>query len=401
VPTTPLPAVALEAPIFRVPLDGRPAQGPSTARVTIVEFIDFQCPFCNRSNNTLRELQQTYGTALRIVSRQNPLAFHKDAMPAAKAALAAHEQGQFWPMHDRLFGGQKDLRQESLEAHAAQLGLDVARFRDAMNSERVRATIEADQALAKQLGALGTPTFFINGREFKGAQPLDAFKRVIDAELQQADDALARGVRPTDLYDELTRGGITQAPPKPATPPKTPVEDDPNPVVIKLPAWSPVSGPASARVTLVVWTDLQCPFCTRANATVEQILKAYPKDVKLVWRHLPLPFHNYAQKAARASMAAHRQGRFFEYVNRVFASQRDLNDTIFEGIAQELQLDVQRFRTDMESPEVARQVEVDAKEAADVGARGTPTFFVNGRKLVGAQPFEKFKEAIDRELGGR
>ncbi|MBI5481998.1 MAG: thioredoxin domain-containing protein [Deltaproteobacteria bacterium] len=185
-------AAPAEEPRLRVPGDAAaPQRGPADALVTLVEFSDFQCPFCGRVQATLTELQQRYGRDLRIVWRNLPLSFHQDAQPAAEAAMAAHAAGRFWSMHDLLFQNQRALDRASLEQHATQLGLDLATFRDALDRRRYRAVVEADARLAAALGISGTPSFVINGRKLVGAQPVDAFVTVIDEEVARARRLLA------------------------------------------------------------------------------------------------------------------------------------------------------------------------------------------------------------------
>jgi protein-disulfide isomerase len=150
-----------------------------------VVFSDFQCPFCSRAVPTLQQIEQSYGKDVRIVWKHQPLAFHPQAFPAAEAAEAAREQGKFWQMHDLLFANQSQLSQAQYEALAKQLGLDQAKFKAALDSHRNKGRIDEDMKLAQQLGVNGTPTFFVNGRRIVGAQPYDAFKQAIDAELKK------------------------------------------------------------------------------------------------------------------------------------------------------------------------------------------------------------------------
>ncbi len=160
-----------------------PSRGPENAKVTIVEFSDFQCPFCSRVHDTVEQVMEAYPGKVRLVFRQFPLEFHPKAPKAAEAALCAHEQGQFWQYHDVLFKNQNKLEEDDLKAHAASLGLDAAKFADCLSSGRMKKTIETDQEAGRKVGVSGTPAFFINGQPLSGAQPLSAFKEVIDQEL--------------------------------------------------------------------------------------------------------------------------------------------------------------------------------------------------------------------------
>ena len=160
-----------------------PSIGPTSAKVTIVEFSDFQCPYCGKAAATVHQVREQYGDKVRLVFKHHPLPFHKDAPLAHQAAAEANAQGRFWEFHDKLFGNQKAITRADLEADAQALGLDMARFRTALDSSVHKAHIDADASQAMELGASGTPAFFINGRLLSGAQPLDVFKKAIDEEL--------------------------------------------------------------------------------------------------------------------------------------------------------------------------------------------------------------------------
>jgi protein-disulfide isomerase len=160
-----------------------PRKGAPDARVTVVVFSDFQCPYCTRGEQVLKQLTATYGDRVRVVFRNFPLPMHPAARTAAAAALAAHEQGKFWEYHDLLFAHQDALGREALEGYARQLGLDLTRFRAALDSGRFDADLAADLAEAARLGVTGTPTFFVNGRRIVGAQPFEVFKAQVDEAL--------------------------------------------------------------------------------------------------------------------------------------------------------------------------------------------------------------------------
>jgi protein-disulfide isomerase len=134
----------------------------------------------------LKALEAKYGKDLRIAFKHNPLGFHPNAMPAASAAECAREQGKFWQMHDQLFDNQKDLAKEKLEGYARTAGLDVGRWKACFDADKYKERIQGDQRAAMQLGARGTPAFFINGRFLSGAQPQPAFEALIDEELKKA-----------------------------------------------------------------------------------------------------------------------------------------------------------------------------------------------------------------------
>jgi protein-disulfide isomerase len=178
--------VMLEPPRVTVAAGDNPAKGPANAPVTLIEFSDFQCPYCARVTPTLKRLQEAYPDKLRIVFRDLPLAMHKNAQIAAEAAACANEQGKFWEMHDRLFANQAKLEAADLKQHAVDLALDATAFNKCFDAGKYKANIKRDAEEAGRLGLSGTPAFFINGRLLVGAQPYESFVQVIDEELELA-----------------------------------------------------------------------------------------------------------------------------------------------------------------------------------------------------------------------
>lgn len=178
--------VSLEPPRSEVTDGGRPARGSDKAAVEIIEFSDFQCPFCQRANPTVQQVMSTYGDRIKFVYRHYPLPNHPNARPSAEAAACAQDQGKFWEYHDRLFADPSKLADADLKQHAATLGLDMAKFTSCVDTRQHRADVDADVAAANEVGVTGTPAFFINGRALEGAQPFEAFKRIIDEELASA-----------------------------------------------------------------------------------------------------------------------------------------------------------------------------------------------------------------------
>jgi protein-disulfide isomerase len=186
-----------------VPLVGVP-KGSNMAPITIIEFADFQCPFSARCTPTLDQLFKEYLGDLRFYFRHNPLPFHPNAALAAEASLAAEAQGKFWEMHDKLFANSQQLQREDLDRYARELGLDMDRFSQALDTRAYKGRLEQDVEVAAKAGVKGTPSFFINGRRLVGAQPVEAFKAVIDEELSSARKLIAKGTPPEKVYDKLT-----------------------------------------------------------------------------------------------------------------------------------------------------------------------------------------------------
>lgn len=171
---------------YEIPIEADdPILGPMDAPITIVEFADFQCPYCVRYfEQTYPQIVAQYGDQVRFVFKNFPLnSIHPDADPAAQAAECAREQGMFWEFHDLLFGGTQGLGQAAYEAYAQELGLDVAALNACLEEGRYAEAVNQDLALGQQLGVSSTPTFFINGIALVGAYPFDTFASIIDYEL--------------------------------------------------------------------------------------------------------------------------------------------------------------------------------------------------------------------------
>jgi protein-disulfide isomerase len=388
---------------FKIPVTAaEPVKGPDDAPVTIVTFSDFQCPFCSRVEPTLDQVMKDYPGKVRITWRNNPLPFHQNAMPAAEAAMAAFAQGgsaKFWAMHDKMFANQQALTRPDLEKTAGDIGLDLGKFKQALDQHTAQAKIKADTELGSKMGAGGTPAFFINGRFLSGAQPLPAFKAIIDDELKRADKLVASGVNKKQIYAALTKNGLTaaKAPTAAADQPK-PRTPDPK-AVYKVPTdKAPQKGPSDALVTVVIFSDFQCPFCSRVEPTLKQITDTYGKDVRMVWRNNPLPFHDKAGPAAEAAMEARDQGKFWEYHDKLFANQQALERDKLEEYAKDLGLNVAKVKASLDANKHKAEIEADQTLARNLGASGTPSFFINGRSLRGAQPFDAFKAVIDEEM---
>lgn len=179
--------ILLEPKRVAVNSSGHPSVGAADAPVTIVEFSDFQCPFCRAAEPTLKTLRANYGDKIRLVYMDYPLSFHSHAMDAARAARCANDQGKFWEFHDALFADQQKLAPDDLKTTAQRLGLDTAKFNACFGEPTGTAAVNQDESQGNQLGVHGTPGFFINGRFLSGAQKPEAFEEIIDDELANSD----------------------------------------------------------------------------------------------------------------------------------------------------------------------------------------------------------------------
>jgi protein-disulfide isomerase len=377
--------------------DDDPARGPAGAPITIALFSDFQCPFCARVEPTLKQVEQAFPGSVRVVWKHQPLpaTMHPQARPAAEAAEAAREQGKFWEMHDRLFESQRSLSPELYESTARALGLDVERFKRSLAAHAGGPRIDEDQRLAASVGATATPTLYVNCRRIEGAYPFDSIKPILDEEIRTAGALAKAGKSGPELYAAACEENLKKFPPTPVAGAPSLVPGGKAAVTVR--ADDPVKGKATASVTVVEFSDFQCPYCARATPTVNEMEAAFPQDVRVVWKHFPLSFHANAMPAALAAEAAREQGgsaKFWAMHDKLFANQAALSEAAYTQYARELGLDLARFRRDMESPKLKARVQEDAALAQRLGVNGTPTFIVNGERAS----TNSLRPTIERQL---
>ena len=390
--------------VFKVPIEGSPATwATDKPLVTIVEFSDFQCPFCKRVEDSVKKIHDDYGDKVRLVWKNKPLPFHNRAEPAAELAMEAlAEKGNkgFWAAHDALFDSQPKLEDADLAAVATKIGIDPKKVADAIATHKYKKAIDADNATGDDFKVTGTPAFFINGRNLVGAQPYDKFKAIIDDELTKANALVAKGTAAKDVYAQLTMNG------------KGPgaAEMKPMPSI----TGAPWRGNKSTNVTIVEFSDFQCPFCKRVEDSTNKIMQDYGDKVHFVWRNMPLPMHPDAPLAAQASMEAYKQkgsDAFWKMHDLLYAnqpsgqSQDGLKRPALESYAQQLGLDMTKFKAALDSQAHKAEVDADAKMGNDEGISGTPAFIIgNGKQgtpgyfINGAQPYDSFKKLIDKAI---
>jgi protein-disulfide isomerase len=396
-PTTTAPARSkddLGASAIRVPIDGLPSFGDPRALVTIVAFTDYECPYCAKADERLDALRAEYGDRVRLVVASHPLPVHENASPAARAFLAAVEQGKGEAMHAALFAKQTSpggrLDDAGLREVATSVGLDMAAFDRARSGPSVDAAARRAQEIARSLGVDGTPTFFVNGRRLVGARPLDAFRALVDEEMAKAQALVDRGTPREALYAKIMEGAPPPAPPKAKL-------DDPPAVDVAI-GDAPIRGDARAPVTIVLFSDFECPYCAKAEATLKAVEAARRGKVRVVFKHRPLPMHDHARLAARAAVAAEKQGRFWQYHDVLVAHRDSLDRASLEKYASDAGLSLLRFGRDLDDASVDARIAADEKQAEALGVKGTPTAFVNGRRITGAQPLATWLAEVDRAL---
>jgi protein-disulfide isomerase len=387
---------------YQVPIGTSPTLGLASAAVTIVEFADFECPFCEQAHKTVEALMRKYPGQVRWVMKHNPLPFHPLAKPAAITALEVRRlkgEAAYWTALRRFYAAER-ISSALLDDVAREFGVsseDVTRLSE---SKALPAQLSADFDLAMDLNAMGTPQFFVNGIRLAGAQPMEVFEQLVQQQLQKV-SALGAVAEP---YAVLQANAL---------PPVGLVKQD----VPKAPATSPTLGPAGAEVVIQMFADFECGYCMRVLPTLADLRARYPGKIKLVWRHLPLPFHKNAKRAAAAALEAQAQlgpqgfWRMAEKLigmpnafeeNAVSARlepmQVSLAEDALQTAARELELDHTRFILALDRGVHAETIALDEELARALGVQGTPSFFVGPYALAGAQPLPRFDRLVRRVL---
>ncbi len=385
-PASPL---QLEGERFAVPVAASPCHGPADAPVTVIEFTDFECSHCARSQEQLFALEQRHPGQLRICFKHRTLPLHFFSRDAAEAAEAARLQGKFWEMHDQLFSRQRSLGPDDLVNHARRIGLDLERFQRDRLSEAAFAGVDRDESLAAELGVRSTPTFFFNGRKLKGALPLERFEEFFQLARSDAEAARQTGVPAAGVYDALMRAARQ--------------EQGGEQVVGGVPvtAEDPCRGPVDAPVTVIEFTDFECPYCGIAKDTLDALEGKYRGRLRVCIKMNPMPYHAHGKEAALLALAAHRQGRFFELYDDLFAHPGALDRSAALERAAGLGVDLGKLEQDLDSEAVAAMLARHRDEARRAKLRGTPSFIINDEVIFGAKPYAVFEDAVERQLVGR
>lgn len=387
-----------DVPYSPVPIGDSPVRGPDDAPVTVVMFTDLECPYCRELHDNLTALQKEAPSDVRIVFKHTPLSFHPFAVPAALGALAAREQGKFWEYVDRVYENQESLDEDAILAHAAELGLDLEQFRNDFGSAPHVASVEADLALASQAGVQGTPTMFVNGVRVVGLHPIEDIRALLGQQKDLVTRLVEAGVRSDDLYWRLVTVQYDPAPPSNIN--DAPQEEEPSTLVAHVPTGqAPVKGaPADdALVTIVTFSDFQCPYCAAAVPPIDQLVQANEKDTRLAFRHFPLGNHPQAGPAALASIVAQEAGKFWAYHDVLFANQEDLSNDALMAYGEKIGLKAADIEKAMKDAERQARVIADQKLGIELGVQGTPTFFINGIMMMGVESPEVLQAIVDEQ----
>ncbi len=373
-------------------LDGVIAKGNPKAKVALVEYADFQCPYCTRALPVINQLLAKYPEDLKYVYKHLPLvSIHKFAEPAARASVAAGNQGKFWQMYDVLFANQRALDDASLKKYAGDLGLDMARYEKDLADPATAAAVNRDVEEANRIGVNGTPTFFLNGYRVPNWNDIPTMEKMIDTAKSGGDlGAIVNEINSKTAAMQQQQRAAQQA---------REAEEATKVYQFDL-SGSPVKGDPQATVTIVEWADFQCPFCATSVPLLKQVMDAYPAKVRLVFKHMPLNMHPNAMPAAIASVEAQQQGKFWEMHDVLFQNYSQLSRENLGNFARQLGLNMSAFDKAMESSAHKAAIDKDLADSQKAGIRfSTPQFYVNGRKLMN-RDFNNFKKLIDEALAG-
>ncbi|MEZ4516708.1 MAG: thioredoxin domain-containing protein [Chloroflexota bacterium] len=368
--------------------DGQPYRGSLDAPVVMDEFSDFQCPFCSRfAQETMPTLleQKIAAGEVRLVFYDFPLTSHPQAAAAANAARCAGEQGAaaYWEMHDRLFENQQEWSNsnanETFVQYANELSLDGAGFSACIEESRYTDAIDANVDYGFSRGVSSTPSFFLNDQPLVGAQPTDVFLQAIAAVMGGETIATAEDAQPEP--------GV-----KP-TPASIQVDD----IAYSL-------GDPNAPVTMVEYTDYQCPYCARYTAeTLPTMLTEMIESGRVYYQIKDFPLetiHPYARQAAVAARCAGAQDAYWSMHDALFSRQSEwagsdagVTESLMT-IATDLGLDSDAFATCLDSGQFDNVIQDNIDEGITLGVTGTPSFFIDGFPISGAQPYELFEYAI-------
>ncbi len=380
--------------VYKIPRGTGPTSGPAEASVTVVDWSDYACGYCNRAQEALDRLDRLYPGQIRWIHRILPL--DDDNTIAAEAALAAAAQGRFRPMHARLYAVRGHVDRADVELIAQELGLDMIRFRADLDSGVWRKEIASDVSDAAQLGITGTPTFFVNGRPVHGSQPLKVFADTVDQELVRAN--AARAAHPVDLYAALVADGkpAADAPPNANNEAGDLSPNQAYKVGLGLPGHQ--LGPDEALVTIIEFSDFQCPFCAKEAPVLAKIHQKYGEQVRIIYRHMAMSFHRYASVAAEAGVAAAEQGKFWAFHDQVFSHFGHLTRADLESFAQASGVEMTSFKAALDNRRYRDAVVAETAAAEALGVDGTPTMFINGQPVSGARDEENLERLVDAML---
>jgi protein-disulfide isomerase len=382
-------AEASDEDLWYVPIEGAPIDGPADALVTIVEVSDFQCPYCSRAAATIDALRAQFPDDVRVVMLQSPLPFHENARPAAEAALEARAQGgdaAYYRMAHLLFDNQRALSRGRLEALAVAVGLDLARFRTALDTHVHDDTIAHDQAVVARVGAHGTPTFYVNGELIVGARPLASFVHAVERARARAEEEIARGTPRASVYEAMLaharRRAEAEAEPLPQAPSIAFAD-------LPVPSDAPALGGDGDAHPLVLQLFVD-PSSTHASRVVDTLshLVANDPHVRLVVRFAPRdePSGHLASEAALLVARAAGAEAGARFALDVLRAPDEISTARLVELATAAHADVAALRAGLESHAMRARVDQDRRALRDAGLGGGPVVLIVGRRVIWGPP---------------
>jgi protein-disulfide isomerase len=391
--------------VFHVPVGDSPVRGPPSALVTIVEFANFECTTCAATEAIAS--QAKYRGKVRLVWKHLLVGEQPVAEAASEAALEVRaEKGDdaFWDVHDRLFEHRAELASgaqhnvDAMVSLARAAGGDAAKVRGAIGRRSHEEDIEHDADLAEDFEVKVVPELFVNGRHVQGTPTREWLERIIDDELEKAQELVSRGVAPGELYEALVKSG-----PGPWVPRFKAVP-------ASLPPADPALGRQDARVTVHVWNDYQCVLCDSVERTIALVRKEQADRVRFVWHDLPLGRHRDARLAAEASREAYAQKgapAFWEMHEKISQDARPLTRADLDAFALGINLDGPRWAAAIESGAHAKEINADVQAAAELEIQETPAYLVvpassaSGYLVEYSHASERLPRAVEMALRAR
>lgn len=369
-----------------------PVWGSEKALVTIVVFGDLECPHTRRAQRALESLLRAFPNDVRLAFRHRPLAIHTRARDAARVAAGVRRDlgdTAFWRLMGQAAASSLDANRVELGKWVTSAGGQESQVETWLSQTDTDNEVGRDLQLAGLFDVRETPTFFVNGVRVEGFSSYDDLKRVVEKELTSARSVLTLGTALSELYATRVRKNLIGLGADVAARTCPPV------------AGSPERGATDALVTIVEFSEFQCPFCRRVQPTLDTLLAKHGGDLRVVWKNFPLDHHTQARPAAAFALEAFELGgptKFWKAHDLLFASQADLTEPALEGLAQKLGLDATKLLEASRRRGHDPKIDGDARLGQKLGVSGTPAFFVNGRSLTGAQPIERFEAVIREEL---
>lgn len=388
--------------IFKIPPAGSLVYGNIDAPITILAFVDFEGKLSKTFFETAEDLSKLYSKEIRFYVISHPLSYHKKGAKISKLFYAADSFGKTREIYELIYKEQinwtnSDTPLDFLVKKSATIGLETEKLIKKMNSTSTQNMISKDREVASKLQIRTAPAIFINGRFVPGAMPIQTFKNVIAEELKRAKPFILKGLKGNTLYRELIKEG------KPSLVSKKPLPATNKLAKIAMHGYEACIGDKNAPVTIIEFSELQCPYCKRASSIVNSVIEQYKGNVKLCFKHRPLAMHSNAKQISLYLIAIknlYGDAKFFETLNLLFKTQNEWNktsdETFFKKRFTQIGMNWNKIKKVSKSSKAEEILQKDTVEASKVGVRGVPVFFVNGLKITGARPKNVFTNIIDK-----